>query len=321
MKYIKKLLEVKDLRINFETLYGTLKVINGVNLVINEGEIVGLVGESGCGKSTLALSIIGLLPPNAKLVGGKIYFQNNEINILDEKSMEKIRGRKISMVFQEPLTSLNPVLTIGEQLMEVIKIGSKDKNVKKEEAIEWLRKVGIPDPERTLKRYPHELSGGMRQRIMILMALVTKPLLMIADEPTTALDVTTEAQILRLVKRLVEENKVSVLFISHDLGVVAQIADRVAVMYAGKIVEESNIFEIFENPLHPYTKDLLSSLPKLGGKSDRLLTIKGSVPNLFKLPKGCIYHPRCKYVMSKCMVDEPELKEYISKRKVSCFLY
>jgi len=252
-------------------------------------------------------------------VEGKIYFQNTEINILDEKSMGKIRGRKISMVFQEPLTSLNPVLTIGEQLMEVIRIGSKDKKV--DEAIEWLRKVGIPDPERTLKRYPHELSGGMRQRIMIVMALATKPLLMIADEPTTALDVTTQAQILRLVKRLVEENKVSVLFISHDLGVVAQIADRVAVMYAGKIVEESNIFEIFENPLHPYTKDLLSSLPKLGKKSDRLLTIKGSVPNLLKLPTGCIYHPRCKYVMNRCMVDEPELKEYLSKRKVSCFLY
>ncbi|MEM4311209.1 MAG: ABC transporter ATP-binding protein [Nitrososphaerales archaeon] len=314
-------MEVEDLSINFETLYGTLKVLNGVNFIINEGEIVGLVGESGCGKSTFALSIMGLLPPQAKLMGGKIYFQNSEINVLDEKFMEKIRGRKISMVFQEPLTSLNPILTIGEQLMEAIKIGSDKKDVKKEEALKWLKRVGIPDPERTLKRYPHELSGGMRQRIMIIMALATKPSLLIADEPTTALDVTTQAQILKLMKNLVKENKVSVLFISHDLGVIAQIADRVAVMYAGKIVEESKIFEIFENPLHPYTKDLLSSIPKLEGKSEKLPTIKGSVPNLLNLPEGCIYHTRCKYVMDNCKVKEPELKEYLTKRKVACFLY
>jgi len=292
---------------------------------------VGLVGESGCGKSTLALAIMGLLPrPPAKVISGSIMFSGTNLLRYNEKQMEEVRGTGISMIFQEPLTSLNPLFTIGDQLSETIRIkmqrhnehDARDERKVRAEVVDWLKRVDLADPESAMERYPHEWSGGMRQRVMIAMALAAKPALMLADEPTSALDVTTQAQILRLVKSLVQEVKASVLFISHDLAVVAQIADRVAVMYAGMVMEEAPVNEIFENPLHPYTQSLMSAFPKeTGVRKTRLETIPGSVPNLARIPTGCPFHPRCKFVKQQCSTARPELRETSPGHKVACVIY
>jgi oligopeptide/dipeptide ABC transporter ATP-binding protein len=324
-------LQVHDLTVVFETFEGRYSALNSVDLTINEVEIVGLVGESGCGKSTLALAVMGLLPhPPARVLSGSITFRGSNLLTYTEEQMEHVRGTGISMIFQEPLTSLNPLFTIGDQLSEsiIIKLQRAGADVGRRtgkvhaEVVNWLKHVDLADPESAMDRYPHEWSGGMRQRVMIAMALSSEPQLMLADEPTSALDVTTQAQILRLVKSLVKEVKASVLFISHDLAVVAQIADRVAVMYAGMVVEEASVNEIFEHPLHPYTQALLSSFPKEKSvKKSRLEIIPGSVPNLTHIPSGCPFHPRCKYVREVCSTARPELRETSPGHKVACVLY
>ena len=321
-------LRVENLRLVFETIQGTYHALNGVDLQIGTKEVVGLVGESGCGKSTLALSAIGLLPvPPARILdGGKIVFKGQNLVTLNESQMETIRGTGISMIFQEPLTSLNPLFTVGDQLEESIKMSiqrrrdtspSPSESIQ-EEAADWLKRVGLPEPKNALEKYPHELSGGMRQRVMIAMALVARPSLMLADEPTSALDVTTQAQILRLIRSLVNEVGTSVLFISHDLAVVAQIADRVVVMYAGMIMEEGSVFEIFEKPAHPYTKALLASFPNDEAKGKDLDIIAGSVPDLMKSPGGCPFHPRCKNAKEECQIKRPDLIEISPGHRVAC---
>jgi oligopeptide/dipeptide ABC transporter ATP-binding protein len=327
----KPILQVHELSVVFETFGGRYSALNNVDLTVNESEIMGLVGESGCGKSTLALAVMALLPrPPARIHSRSIMFRENDLSLYTEKQMEQVRGTGISMIFQEPLTSLNPLFTIGEQLSETIRIKlqrsgdhvGRNEGKVRAEVVEWLKRVDLADPESAMQRYPHEWSGGMRQRVMIAMALAAKPGLMLADEPTSALDVTTQAQILRLVKSLVSEVRASVLFISHDLAVVAQIADRVAVMYAGMIVEEASVNEIFENPLHPYTQALLSSVPKENAvKKSRLEIIPGSVPNLTHIPPGCPFQPRCKCAMEfgvRCSTTRPELLEISAGHKVAC---
>jgi len=321
------ILGIDDLTIAFETSEGKYSALNGVNLRINPSEIVGLVGESGCGKSSLALAVIGLLPvPPARVLRGNIIFKGNNLLKLTETGIEKVRGTGISMVFQEPLTSLNPLFTVGEQITEAITVrlqrqkSAHTKSTVEAEGVAWLKRVGLPDARGAFHRYPHELSGGMRQRVMIAMALSASPTLMIADEPTSALDVTTQAQILKLIRKLVEEVKASVLFISHDLAVVAQIADRVAVMYTGMIVEEGPVVEVFEKPLHPYTQALLSSYPGRERSSEPLKVIPGQVPNLTRIPQGCPFHPRCAFAEDKCKTTRPLLKE-VRGHNVACVLY
>ena len=320
-------LRINDLTVAFQTLEGKYSALNGVDLEIGPGEIMGLVGESGCGKSSLALAAIGLLPvPPAKILQGTITFKGDDILKFTEKDVEKVRGTGISMVFQEPLTSLNPLFTIGNQITEAIEVrigrekSGTTKTSAQAEGVTWLRKVGLSDPEAAFHRYPHELSGGMRQRVMIAMALAASPTLMIADEPTSALDVTTQAQILKLIRKLVEEVKASVLFISHDLAVVAQIADRVAVMYTGMIVEEGPVIEIFEKPLHGYTQALLASYPGRESFNEPLKAIPGQVPNLTRIPTGCPFHPRCARAQDKCRTVRPLLTE-VWGHNVACVLY
>ena len=324
------LLSVQNLEIVFETIHAKIHALNNVNLSVGPGEVLGIVGESGSGKSSLALAIMRLLPtPTAKVLGdSKIIFGGRDILECSERQMEDVRGRGISMIFQEPLTSLNPVFTIGEQLGEAVRIGLEKekkngqgptKHEIRDLSIEWLRKVGLADPERAVHRYPHELSGGMRQRVIIGIALATKPSLILADEPTSALDVTTQSQILELLKSLIKETKVSVLFISHDLAVVAQIADRVIVMYAGMVIESAKAIEIFDKPLHPYTEALISCLPKDAGPQERLEVITGTVPDISGTISGCPFSPRCKYVMKSCDTM-PAFKEVSPDRQVACWL-
>ncbi len=327
------ILTVENLRLVFETIQGTFHALNGVDLQIGEKEVVGLVGESGCGKSTLALSTMGLLPiPPARILdGGNILFKGRNLVALDDSEMEKIRGTGISMIFQEPLTSLNPLFTVGNQIEESVKMNlerrqnsgtSTTENIDiEDEAANWLKRVGLPDPTSALEKYPHELSGGMRQRVMIAMAMAPRPSLMLADEPTSALDVTTQAQILKLIRSLVDEVGTTVLFISHDLAVIAQIADRVAVMYAGMIVEEGSVYEVFEEPLHPYTQALLASFPGDEAKGKDLKVIAGSVPNLMSIPDGCPFSPRCEYARDECQAKRPDFREVSPGHKVACVLY
>jgi oligopeptide/dipeptide ABC transporter ATP-binding protein len=317
---------VKNLQVVFTTVSGRIPALNGVDIAIAKGEILAVVGESGSGKTTLALAIDRLLPSSQVELQNEseIWFQGVPIHKLKEEQLEKIRGTGISMIFQEPLTSMNPLFTIGDQVGEAIQVSHERSKIRgnvKQETVLWLGRVGLPDPDDTFLKYPHELSGGMRQRAMIAMALASKPSLMLADEPTSALDVSIQAQILELIRALTREVETSVLFISHDLAVVAQIADRVAVMYAGKIVEEAPVSEIFEKPLHPYTRALLESFPKLFSTSERLAVIPGSVPDPVHLPSGCPFHPRCKYVMEVCKQEVPELKEVNKGHKASCLLY
>ncbi|MCD6370647.1 MAG: ABC transporter ATP-binding protein [Thermoplasmata archaeon] len=317
---MKELLSIENLHLNFRTFWGTAYVLNGVNLKIYENEIVGLVGETGCGKSVTSMSILKLLPSNAEL-SGKIIFEGQNLLELSEKEMKKIRGKKISMIFQDPMSSLNPLFKIKTQMVDIIKLHHnihKDEALKK--AMELLKAVNLPDPHRILRSYPHELSGGMRQRIMIAMALSFEPSLLIADEPTTALDVTIQKQILDLILDLKKEYHFSVLLITHDLGVVAQTCDRVGVMYAGNIVEVADVNELFENPYHPYTKGLLLAIPDPRYKKP-LKPLRGNVPSLFKPPHGCRFHPRCELAMDICRREKPQLIEYSKNHAVACHLF
>ncbi len=304
------LLQIKDLRTHFFTEEGVVKAVNGVSYDVEEGETLGLVGESGCGKSVSALSILRLIPnPPGKIVGGEILFDGQDLLKLDEDEIRHIRGNKIAMVFQEPMTSLNPVLTIGRQLTEAIELHLKyDKEKARARAIELLEMVGIPEAPTRLNDYPHKFSGGMRQRVMIAMALSCNPKLLLADEPTTALDVTIQAQILEIMARLSKEFGTAVIIITHNLGVVARYADRINVMYAGKVVERGSSLEIFHNPRHPYTVGLLKSVPRLDqSRKEKLEPIEGSPPDLTNLPKGCSFYPRCRWHVDKCLEEIPPL--------------
>lgn len=314
------LLEVKNLQTYFFTDDGVAKSVDNVSYTVNRKETLGVVGESGCGKSVTALSIMRLIPnPPGRIVGGEILLEGKDLLKLPEEQMRAIRGNKIGMIFQEPMTSLNPVFTVGNQIEESILLHQKvSKDEAKNRAIEMLRKVGIPAPEQRYKEYPHQLSGGMRQRVMIAIALSCNPSVLIADEPTTALDVTVQAQILELINELQETLGMGVILITHDLGVIAETADRVAVMYASHIVEYSAVNEIYYNPLHPYTVGLLGSIPKLNIESDRLMTIEGTVPVPTAYPVGCNFASRCPYATPKCLSEEPALLEVETGHFVAC---
>ncbi|KAF0818268.1 Oligopeptide ABC transporter, ATP-binding protein OppD [Bacillus sp. ZZV12-4809] len=316
------LLEVKDLKTHFFTEDGVIPSVNGVSFSVEKGETIGIVGESGCGKSVTSLSILQLVSQPGRIVEGQILLNGTDLTKNSNKQMRKIRGNQISMIFQEPLTSLNPVFTIGSQISESIRLHQKiDRRKAKELAIDMLSKVGISNGENIYNSYPHQLSGGMRQRVMIAMALSCRPQLLIADEPTTALDVTIQAQILKLMKRLKDEYNTSIIMITHDLGVVAEMADRVIVMYAGQIVEQNNVFELFKNPKHPYTQGLLNSTPKIHQLRDQLESIEGNVPTPSNLPKGCKFHPRCPFAMEKCSQQDPPLLQVNSESSVRCWLH
>jgi peptide/nickel transport system ATP-binding protein/oligopeptide transport system ATP-binding protein len=320
------LLEVKNLQTHFPTRAGLVKAVNDISFYIDEGELVGLVGESGCGKSITALSVMRLIASPGKIVGGEILFKGENLLQFSDDKMRELRGNDIAMIFQDPMTSLNPVYTVGEQIAEALRL---HRNLNKKdawsEAIEALKEVTIPDPSRRVNDYPHQLSGGMRQRVMIAMALACNPELLIADEPTTALDVTIQAQILELLDELRQTRKLAVLLITHDLGVVAEVADRVCVMYTGRIVEESGVDEIFQKPKHPYTEGLLKSVPKLrefgNEKLTRLSTIQGTVPSPTNLPTGCHFAPRCPYRFERCVHDPMPLFELENDVDVRCVLY
>ncbi|MEP6717509.1 MAG: ABC transporter ATP-binding protein [bacterium] len=320
------LLEVNNLQTHFPTRAGLVRAVDGVSFYIDKGELLGLVGESGCGKSITALSIMRLIAPPGKIVGGEISFDGRNLLKLSDSEMRAIRGDDIAMIFQDPMTSLNPVFTVGEQIAEALRLHRKlSRKAAREGAIEAMREVSIPDPARRIDDYPHQLSGGMRQRVMIAMALACDPKLLIADEPTTALDVTIQAQILELLNELRKNRELAVLLITHDLGVVAEVADRVAVMYTGRIVEESPVEELFARPRHPYTEGLLRSVPKLtsaaAGKAERLETIEGTVPSPTDLPPGCHFAPRCPYRMPRCTAEEIPFYDLEGGVKVRCVLF
>jgi len=316
-----RLLEVKNLKTYFYTDDGIAKAVDDVSFYIDKGETLGLVGESGCGKSVSALSIMRLIPdPPGKIVGGEILFKGKDILKIPEKEMQDIRGNDIGMVFQEPMTSLNPVFTCGDQIEEAVILHQKlSKAEAREKGLEMLRLVGIPAPEQRYNEYPHQLSGGMRQRIMIAMALSCNPEILIADEPTTALDVTVQAQILELINRLQKELGMGVIMITHDLGVIAEVSTRVAVMYASKVAEYGNVDQIFYNPKHPYTIGLLNSIPKLSKSKSRLSTIEGNVPAPTNYPKGCHFCTRCIFAIEKCWIEQPPLFEVEKGHTSACW--
>jgi len=322
----RSLLEVSALKTHFFTEDGVVRAVDGVGFCINRGEVLGLVGESGCGKSVTALSIMQLIGVPGRIVSGDIIFDNRDLRALSIDEIQDIRGNQISMIFQQPHSCLNPVFTIGEQLAEVFQIHTElDKSASWERSVELLRMVGIPDAEQKAHAYPHEMSGGQAQRVMIAMALALRPKLLIADEPTTALDVTIQAQILDLMRDLRAQMGTAVLLITHDLGIVAEIADRVAVMYAGQIVEQASVSSLFESPLHPYTQGLIKSIPVLGERKERLDVIEGNVPDLIDLPPGCHFAPRCQarreYGMIICSELVPDMKPLPSGQEVRCWLY
>jgi oligopeptide/dipeptide ABC transporter ATP-binding protein len=319
---MKDILVVDNLATHFFTDKGVVKAVDGNSFVLREGETLGIVGESGCGKSITAMSILNLIEKPGKIVTGSIKFNGEELVGISDKKMRTYRGNEISMIFQEPMTSLNPVFRVGEQIGESLIL---HQNLSKKEAhnraIELLQLVGIPRAEKVVRDYPHQLSGGMRQRVMIAMALACNPKILIADEPTTALDVTIQAQLLSLMNDLQKKTNTAIMLITHDLGVVAQMATHVLVMYSGKIVESASAIEIFDNPKHPYTVGLLESIPNLEEDRERLNSIDGIVPNPFHLPKGCYFAPRCKHAMDRCLVEQPE--DYIvgDNHITKCFLY
>ena len=316
------LLSVQDLRTYFSTDGGVAKAVDGVSFELHPGETLGLVGESGCGKSVTSLSVMRLIPePPGRIVSGSIEFRGRNLLGLDEGSMRDVRGNDVAMIFQEPMTSLNPVFTCGAQIDEAVMLHQKvDRVAARAKTVDMLDRVGIPDPDLRADDYPHQLSGGMRQRVMIAMALCCNPDLLIADEPTTALDVTIQAQILDLLEHLQEEFGMAVLMITHDLGVIAEVADRVAVMYAGKIVESGAVNQIFGSPTHPYTQGLLDSIPKLTEEKERLSVIPGTVPDATRFPAACRFSPRCPSAEEICKLEEPALLDIGSSRSVSCFL-
>ena len=320
------ILKVENLKTHFSTNKGTIKSVDGVNFSVEKSKTLAIVGESGCGKSVTSLSILRLLDENGKIADGKIMFQGRDdkepknLAGLTEKEMRNIRGKDISMIFQEPMTSLNPVFKVGEQIAEVVilheKLSKVDANKR---AVKMLELVGIPRAEEVAENYPFQLSGGMRQRVMIAMALACEPQILIADEPTTALDVTIQAQILNLMKDLITKTGTSIMLITHDLGVVAQMADHVIVMYCGKVVEDAPVEILFGDPKHPYTQDLLRSIPALSSSGEKLYTIPGAVPNPLHLPAGCYYAPRCPHATDKCTSEQPSLRAIGDNHKISCW--
>ena len=314
-------LEIRGLNSYFFTEKGVAPAVDGLDLDIPKGKIIGLVGESGCGKSMTAKSIMGLLKYPGRVAGGSIRFEDQDLTRLSDKELRKICGNDISMNFQEPMTSLNPVLKVGRQVRETLLVHNPtmSKAEAKQRVVEMFQRVGIPEAEKRYDCYPHELSGGLRQRVMIAMAMVCKPKLLIADEPTTALDVTIEAQILRLMKELRDETGMSVLIITHNMGVVAEICDYVYVMYAGKIMEQAETFELFDHTMHPYTKGLLDSIPRIGQNAERLHTIPGVVPNLLHLSQGCPFSNRCEYATDQCRTEKAQLHPVAPDHQVRCF--
>lgn len=322
-----RLLDVKNLKTWFYTFEGVAKAVNGVSYTLDKGESLGIVGESGCGKSVTASSVMRIVPePPGKIVGGEILFHGEDLVQLSQKEMRRIRGNRIAMIFQEPMTSLNPVFTIGNQIAEMFILHrGMSKKDGLDAAVEMLDRVQIPAPEKRVGEYPHQLSGGMRQRAMIAMALACDPELLIADEPTTALDVTVQAQILDLMNRLKDELDTAIQMITHDLGVISEMADRIVVMYAGRVVEEAETVELFQNSLHPYTRGLLHSIPILGsrsrGEQKRLSEIKGMVPSLYDLPAGCAFRKRCSRAMKICGEQEPPLYGVSGNHAVRCWLH
>lgn len=321
MKDDEILLEVSGLKTYFQDRKGQVPAVDGVDFILRKGETLGIVGESGCGKSVTSMSILHLLPPKGRIVDGTIRFKGRDITHLPPAEMAKLRGKEIAMIFQEPMTSLNPVYTVGYQISEMIlrheKVSKKEARAR---AIEMLRLVNIPAPEKRIDEYPHELSGGMRQRVMIAMALSCNPELLIADEPTTALDVTIQAQILDLMRTLKQTLNTSIMMITHDLGVVAEMSDYVLVMYAGMVMEYSDVRSLFADPLHPYTQGLLKALPRMGESQEKLYVIDGVVPSLYELPTGCRFWPRCAYATERCKHEIPALYE-VEGRKIRCFRY
>ncbi len=316
------ILEAKEIRVQFNSIDGLVRAVNDVSFELKKGETLGVVGESGCGKSVTAMTILRIVPiPPGEITSGEIFFQGQDLLKISEDKMRKIRGDDISMIFQEPMTSLNPVFTIGFQLSEILKL---HRNMSTKEALKestaMLKYCGIPRAEEVVNEYPFALSGGMKQRAMIAMALACNPRVLIADEPTTALDVTIQAQIMELMKKLQADFNSGILFITHDLGVIAEMADRVIVMYTGHIVEEAAVEDLFETPLHPYTIGLMNSKPDLYLEEKRLNVVRGSVPNLTDVPPGCSFHPRCDYATEQCRHEKPSLTEYKSKRKVRCWV-
>ena len=320
---MEKLLEVSDLHVAFPSKRETVRAVDGVSFQVFQGETFGLVGESGCGKSQTLRSILGLLKQPGRITGGEIRYKGADIAKMSQRELQKIRGKEISMIFQEPMSSLNPVYRIGDQMLEMIRTHNKQISKKDalDQCVEMLKRVGIPSPEQRIKEFPHQLSGGMRQRVMIAMALLCNPKLLIADEPTTALDVTIQAQILRIIKTLTKESNTSVILITHDMGVVAEVADHVMVMYAGKSVEYGTAEDIFDHPKHPYTIGLLNSIPKLGsGQEEHLYTIEGTVPGLDEMPEGCRFCTRCQHATEQCRKKDPGMRE-VDGHMVRCFLY
>lgn len=314
------LLHIENLKTVISSKDGKLVPVDGVEITIPKGKTVGIVGESGCGKSMTAMSIMGLLPNTTHIEEGKILFQDMDLTKLNPKELRKITGDKISIIFQEPMTSLNPVIQVGKQVREAILLHEKvSKEEAKQRVIEIFRQVGIPEPERRYNAYPHQLSGGLRQRVMIGMAMVCNPDLLIADEPTTALDVTIEAQILHLMRQLQKDKGTSIMMITHNLGVVAEICDQVYVMYAGKVVESAEVHELFQNPKHPYTQGLLGALPKMDSRQ-RLNSIDGMVPTLKDMPTGCRFAPRCPMATQKCRKEQPALVDVTAEHQVRCFM-
>ena len=316
------LLQVRDLSTFFHTLDGTARAVDGISWQIGEGEVFGLVGESGCGKSVTALSILRLVPPPGRIEKGEILFHGRDLLRLSKREMRRVRGSQISMIFQEPMTSLNPVFTVGDQIVEAIRL-HQNKSVEEARAlaVEMLGRVGIPSPERRVDEYPHQMSGGMKQRVMVAMALSCQPELLIADEPTTALDVTIQAEILDLLADLQQEFHMAILLITHNLGIVAGMARRVAVMYAGEIVEHSPVEELFEKPKHPYTMCLFKSIPRLDVPvAGRLETIQGQVPSPTRWPSGCRFHPRCPYAIERCSRQGPPLEEKLPGHTAACWV-
>ena len=316
------LLDCRDLTITFPSPEGPLKPVDGVDFSLEKGQVLGIVGESGCGKSLTALSVMGLIPEPGRVTGGRAEFDGRDLLKLPEREMQKIRGAQMAMIFQEPMTALNPVYTIGRQLMEPLRLHRKMTGKQaREEAVSLLSRVGIPAPRRRISEYSYQMSGGMRQRVMIAMALSCNPSLLIADEPTTALDVTIQAQILDLMRNLVEETGTAIMFITHDLGVVAEMCRQSLVMYSGRVVEEGPAEDLFEEPLHPYAMGLLKSIPRIDRNPDRLDAIPGTVPNLNRRPQGCNFNPRCRYAMEICRKVEPRMIAVSDNRRVACHIH
>jgi peptide/nickel transport system ATP-binding protein len=315
------LLDIHDVSLELKKDGRYTKILDGISFQVNKGETVGVVGESGCGKSMTALSLMRLLPEKAKL-DGSIVLDGDDITKYKKKQMQKIRGDKMSMIFQDPLTSLNPLHTVGKQIDETLMLHTDlNKNQRKSRIIELLKEVGLPRADELIYEYPHQLSGGMRQRIMIAIAMACNPSMLICDEPTTALDVTVQAQILELMNKLKKSNDMGIIMITHDLGVVAEVCDRVIVMYAGKIVEQADVKELFGSPKHPYTKGLLESVPRLGAKKEKLGSIPGMVPSPDKMPQGCRFYDRCSMAMDMCKKNMPEIKDVGQNHLAACWLY